>query len=81
MALQSLERARTIERPTREAQLQRAPSVQHFWDQNTRLFEAAWAEWETDTDRASVLDESLYVMPNCAPQLRKHGPIRRKKAR
>ncbi len=60
MTLQSLERARTIERPTREAQLQRAPSVQHFWDQNARLFEAAWAEWETDTDRAPVLDSSLY---------------------
>ncbi len=60
MALQSLTNARAIERPTREAMLQRAPSVQNFWDSNTKLFEQAWAEWETDTDRASVLDSSLY---------------------
>ena len=65
MPLQSLERARNVERPTREAQLQRAPSVQHFWDKNTNLFEAAWAEWEADAGLSSALDSSLY-----APKLR-----------
>ncbi|MEM1237414.1 MAG: 2OG-Fe(II) oxygenase [Pseudomonadota bacterium] len=65
MALQSLERAREIERPTREAQLQRAPSVQHFWNQNTSLFEEAWAEWEADAGVSDALDSSLF-----APKLR-----------
>ncbi|WP_375282099.1 2OG-Fe(II) oxygenase [Pseudooctadecabacter sp.] len=60
MALQSLEQARTIDRPSREAMLQRAPSVQQFWDQYTALFEQAWAEWETETGRSDVLGSDLY---------------------
>ncbi len=60
MALQALKQARDVTRPTREAQLQRAPSVQHFWDQNTALFEAAWAEWETEHGLSSALDDTLY---------------------
>ncbi len=65
MALQSLDRARAVERPTREAQLQRHPSVHHFWNSNKDLFEAAWVEWEASTGRAGVLDSSLF-----APKLR-----------
>lgn len=60
MALQSLERARTIKRPTRDAMLKRAPSVQHFWDQNTGLFKKAWAEWEAETGLTDVLSSDLY---------------------
>ncbi|MEM8978278.1 MAG: 2OG-Fe(II) oxygenase [Pseudomonadota bacterium] len=60
MSVQSLERARNVERPTRDAMLARAPSVQYFWDQNTSLFKEAWAEWEAETGRASVLGSSLF---------------------
>lgn len=65
MALQSLKRARSVKIPTREAQLQRAPSVHHFWNSNRDLFEAAWAEWEIETGRAGVLVSDLF-----APKLR-----------
>ncbi|MBU2867565.1 2OG-Fe(II) oxygenase family protein [Pacificibacter marinus] len=61
----SLERARAIPRPTREAMLQRTPSVQKFWDQNTSLFQEAWTQWEANTGQEAVLDSSLYD-----PQLR-----------
>lgn len=59
----SLALARGIERPTRDAMLQRAPSVQHFWSANRDLFQDAWAEW--DQQEPGVLD-NLYD-----PQLRK----------
>ncbi len=65
MALPALEQARAIERPTRDAMLQRAPSVSQFWNENTELFEKAWAEWETKTGNTATLDSSLY-----APALR-----------
>ncbi|WP_417273673.1 2OG-Fe(II) oxygenase [Celeribacter halophilus] len=60
-----LERVRAIPRPTREDMLQRTPSVQKFWDQNTSLFQEAWTQWEANTGQESVLDSSLYD-----PQLR-----------
>ena len=66
MALQSLKQARSIERPTRDAMLQRAPSVQNFWHQNTGLFEKAWAEWEAETGLSDALGHDLYD-----PKLRK----------
>jgi len=57
----SLSTARTIERPTREAMLQRAPSVQQFWLQNRDLFNDAWKQWEaSDADGLNSLDSSLY---------------------
>ncbi len=66
MTQTSLTLARDIERPTRDAMLQRAPSVQQFWHQNTRLFEDAWAEWEKNENLDDlVLDSALY-----APALR-----------
>lgn len=53
-----LDRARKVERPSREAMLQRAHSVHQFWGQNKNLFQDAWKEWETvDTPR---LDSNLY---------------------
>ncbi len=61
MSLNQLEQARAIERPTREAMLQRDPSVHEFWNQNRELFENAWAQWEQDTaSQDLVLDRSLY---------------------
>lgn len=61
MTSNSLTTARTIERPTREAMLQRAPSVQQFWMQNQDLFKDAWKQWEaSESDQLNNLDSSLY---------------------
>ncbi|MCY4180021.1 MAG: 2OG-Fe(II) oxygenase [Litoreibacter sp.] len=61
MTQSSLALAREIERPTREAMLQRAPSVHHFWNNNTNLFQDAWKEWETNADLGGLtLDDALY---------------------
>ncbi len=61
MTNNSLSTARAVERPTREAMLQRAPSVQQFWFQNRDLFADAWKEWETgESDGPNPLDSSLY---------------------
>lgn len=66
MSITCLERARTVPRPTREAMLERHPSVHAFWHQNESVFEQAWKEWETaQGDNAMRLDRSLY-----APKLR-----------
>ncbi len=57
----ALSAARSIERPTREAMLQRAPSVQEFWIQNRDLLEDAWTQWEASQgDFPALLDGSLY---------------------
>lgn len=57
----ALSAARSIERPTREAMLQRAPSVNEFWSQNRDLFEDAWKQWEaSESDFSGQLDSSLY---------------------
>jgi len=60
MQANALERARAISRPTREEMLQRSPSVQTFWDQNTPLFQNAWMQWEACTGQEAILDNSLY---------------------
>lgn len=61
-----LDRARHVPRPTRDEMLQRAPSVQQFWNSHFRLFETAWAEWEESTDLEGLsLGSHLY-----APALR-----------
>lgn len=66
MTSNSLTAARTIERPTREAMLERAPSVNQFWVQNRQLFEDAWKQWEAGENEAhNDLDSTLYD-----PQLR-----------
>jgi len=65
MQTNAIERARAISRPTRDEMLQRSPSVQKFWAQNTPLFQDAWAQWEASTGQAPILDSSLYD-----PQLR-----------
>lgn len=62
--LNPLQQAQNLTLPSREAMLQRAPSVQAFWDDNRRLLEQAWAQWALETD-VPKLDESLL-----APKLR-----------
>ncbi len=66
MELNSLDRARAVERPTRDAILQRAPSVYTFWNRNTSLFEDAWRQWEDKNPQIADLDHSLFD-----PQLRR----------
>lgn len=66
MSMKSLEYARATARPSRNAMLERHPSVHTFWNGNRTRFEDAWKEWEAHGQDASiVLDRSLY-----APDLR-----------
>lgn len=61
MSQTSLHHARTIERPSREAMLQRAPSVQRFWTENKELFAKAWSEWDGGRNSGSpALDSSIF---------------------
>ncbi|MEX3014219.1 2OG-Fe(II) oxygenase [Gymnodinialimonas hymeniacidonis] len=61
MTQTSLQHARTVERPTRDAMLRRHPSVQQFWDGNKEQFEKAWAEWEDSLDgKLPKLDSSIF---------------------
>ncbi|CAM4323655.1 2OG-Fe(II) oxygenase [Zobellia roscoffensis] len=56
----ALEQALALEVPTREASLRREPSVSQFWNDNRKLLEAAWVEWETENkDNLLVPDETL----------------------
>jgi hypothetical protein len=61
----SLERARALDLPSREATLNRAPSVQQFWNRNNSLLSEAWQEWENNHQDslfipdASLLDKNL----------------------
>ena len=57
----ALSAARSIERPTREAMLQRSPTVNQFWSKNRELFEDAWKQWESiESGLTDQLDSSLY---------------------
>ncbi len=58
MTQTSLERARAVERPSRDAMLQRAPAVQRFWHENEALFQDAWTAW--DAEHGAPLDATLY---------------------
>ncbi|GAA6207479.1 hypothetical protein NBRC116601_07720 [Cognatishimia sp. WU-CL00825] len=61
MQTKSLDRARAVQRPSREDMLQRALSVQTFWNQNQNLFQEAWKDWEeTEIKSEPQLDPSLY---------------------
>lgn len=53
-----LQQAQDLALPSREAMLQRDPSVNAFWNNNRALLEQAWAQWEGDAD-VLVPDESL----------------------
>lgn len=55
-----LERARSLDLPSREAMLRRDQSVQRFWIDNRQLLADSWAEWEVANVSAAVkLDDSL----------------------
>ncbi|MEN0087333.1 MAG: 2OG-Fe(II) oxygenase [Pseudomonadota bacterium] len=57
----ALIRAREVERPSRDAMLQRHPSVNAFWNSNQDLFQQAWQEWEAaGASQDFELDETLY---------------------
>ena len=63
----ALEQARALTQPTREASLKRDPSVSQFWNNNRKLLEEAWAEWENQNkDNLLIPDETLLD-----PKLRK----------
>ena len=50
----ALEKARNLQLPSREEMLMRAPTVYQFWDQNDKILEEAWKEWQ-QTDEANDL--------------------------
>ncbi|WP_191603209.1 2OG-Fe(II) oxygenase [Marinomonas algicola] len=55
-----LERARALALPSREAMLNRAPSVQNFWDSNRQLLINAWHEWDkSETSCLTMPDKTL----------------------
>lgn len=66
MSFEALERARAVERPARQAVLNREYSVHQFWNSNKTLFSRAWQQWEEEVGLTSILDEGLF-----APELRK----------
>ncbi|MGY6647887.1 2OG-Fe(II) oxygenase [Wenyingzhuangia sp. IMCC45574] len=56
----SLTQARALTLPSRKEMLQRHPSVTKFWNDNRKLLEEAWAEWEIENkDTLLVPDETL----------------------
>lgn len=60
MSHTQLHKAQALTLPSREATLNRSPSVQEFWQANSLLLETAWQEWdESETPTEFVLDESL----------------------
>jgi hypothetical protein len=55
-----LQRARDLTLPSREAMLQRSPSVKQFWDNNKLLLQGAWKEWEeSQGEHFFIPDDSL----------------------
>ena len=57
----SLSKSRNLTLPTRQAMLQRHPSVLRFWTDNQKLFEDAWIEWEQGGGHHGIiLDRTLY---------------------
>lgn len=51
MVTTPLQRARSLELPTRDATLHRDRSVQRFWAEHRELLQAAWEEWGTTEQR------------------------------
>ncbi|TXE11572.1 2OG-Fe(II) oxygenase [Seonamhaeicola algicola] len=63
----ALQQALALEVPSRELSLRRDPSVSKFWNDNRKLLEAAWVQWEQkNKDNLLLPDESLLD-----PKLRK----------
>ncbi len=61
--LDHLERARSLELPSRDAMLRRDRSVQVFWADHRQLLVDAWAEWDSGRTTTVALDDSLIHPP------------------
>jgi len=56
----ALEQARALTIPSRETTLLREPSVSNFWNNNRKVLEDAWLEWEIkNKDNLLIPDETL----------------------
>jgi hypothetical protein len=61
MSTTELTKARNVARPSRDAMLQRDPSVHQFWSDHEQLFIDAWQQWETSSDGdKTILDSNLF---------------------
>lgn len=58
-----LTQARALVLPSREAMLQRAASVQRFWDGNTALLTQAWQAWEANGESPSITPDVSWLDP------------------
>ncbi len=58
--INALAEARALEVPSRELSLRRDPSVSQFWNNNQKILEHAWAEWEIENKNDLLIpNESL----------------------
>jgi len=64
----SLEIARKLQKPSREAVLRRDSKVYDFWNQNEQLLERAWKEWNQNDEKALALPKLDASLVN--PKLR-----------
>ncbi len=56
----ALAEVRALTLPSREASLKREASVSRFWNNNRKILEDAWAEWEIENeDNLLIPDETL----------------------
>lgn len=61
MSATALQKARAVDRPSREEMLNRDFSVQQFWSQNRELFKDAWSEWQAENEtKLPQLDSSIF---------------------
>jgi len=59
----TLAQARALKLPSREASLNREPSVSHFWNSNKELLENAWAEWELENKNSLLVPDETLLDP------------------
>jgi hypothetical protein len=59
----ALQLARALNLPSRQASLQRDPSVSHFWNSNRKLLEDAWVEWEIENKGNLTLPDETLLDP------------------
>lgn len=64
MSTNQLQQARALTLPSREAMLQRAPSVQAFWDHNKELLINAWHQWEAENQTNLPLLNESFIEPS-----------------
>lgn len=58
-----LERARSLPLPSRQAMLNREPSVQAFWLSNQTLLDQAWQEWEEQLNDDIIIPDETLIDP------------------